>query len=543
MLALVNNRPVTLSLKAMLQEFIKHRQHVIRRRTLFLLRRARNRAHLLEGLLVALSSIDEVIRRIRASKDVTEARASLLALEVSAALMERALGADGYTALKELIGEKPSYNLSRIQVDHILQMQLRQLTSLENDKIFTEYREVRGEIADYERILSSEENILELIRQDMLDMRKRFGDKRRTEIIEQAGEVNMEDLIADEMNVVTISQAGYIKRMPLVEYRTQGRGGKGVTGAQTKEGDVVEGLFVASSHAYILFFTNRGQCHWLKVWDIPTMGKTAQGRAIVNLLPLRPDERITSRVPVRTFDDRGLFMVTRRGVVKKTALVAYSRPKQGGIIGISLNEGDELIDVLLTGPGDHVILATKNGMSIRFDEKRARNMGRNTTGVRGIELEDGDEVVGAVVASPGGSLLTVCANGYGKRTDFSEYRQQNRGGKGVIDIKTTDRNGSVVAVACVKEGDQVMLMSAGGMTVRIPVDEVSVIGRNTQGVRLMNIDADDRVTAVAKIASEDVAEEEVAAAEEETKKAVTPLPDAIEGDVPDVEEETAGEEE
>jgi DNA gyrase subunit A len=538
MLALVNNRPVTLSLKGMLQEFIKHRQHVIRRRTLFLLRKARNRAHLLEGLLVALSSIDEVIRRIRASKDVPEARASLLALEVSAALMERALGEPGYKALTAMIGEKPSYNLSRVQVEHILQMQLRQLTTLENDKIFAEYREIRDEIAEYERILSSEENIRELIRQDMLELKRRFPDKRRTEIIDQPGEVNMEDLIADEMNVVTISQAGYIKRMPLVEYRTQSRGGKGVTGAQTKEGDVVEGLFVASSHAYILFFTNRGQCYWLKVYDVPAMGKTAQGRAIVNLLPLRPDERITSRVPVRTFDDRGLFMVTRRGVVKKTALVAYSRPKQGGIIGISLNEGDELIDVLLTGPGDHVILSTKKGMSIRFDEKRARNMGRNTTGVRGIDLEDGDEVVGAVVANPGGSLLTVCARGYGKRTAFDEYREQNRGGKGLIDIKTTDRNGPVVAVACVKEGDQVMLISAGGMTVRIPVDGVSVIGRNTQGVRLMNIDADDRVSAVAKIASEDVAEEEVTAAEAETMKAVTPLPDAAEGDVPDVEEET-----
>jgi len=543
MLALVNNRPVTLSLKAMLQEFIKHRQHVIRRRTLFLLRKARNRAHLLEGLLVALASIDEVIRRIRASKDVPEARASLLALEVSAALMERALGEGGYQALIGLIGEKPSYNLTRIQVDHILQMQLRQLTALENDKIFTEYREVRDEISEYERILSSEDNILELIRQDMLELKKRFPDKRRTEIIEQPGDVNLEDLIADEMNVVTISQAGYIKRMPLAEYRTQGRGGKGVTGGKTKEGDVVEGLFVASTHAYILFFTNRGQCYWLKVYDVPALSKTAQGRAIVNLLPLRPDERVNSRVPVRTFDDRGLFMVTRRGVVKKTALAAYSRPKQGGIIGIALNEGDELIDVLLTGPGDHVILATKNGNAIRFDEKRARIMGRNTTGVRGIELEDGDEVVGAVVVSEGGSLLTVCARGYGKRTSFDEYREQNRGGKGVIDIKTNDRNGPVVAVASVKEGDQVMVMSAEGMTVRMEVEGISVIGRNTQGVRLMNLDASDRVSAVAKIASEDVAEEEVAAAESETKKAVTPLPDAVEGDAPEAEDEPPADEE
>jgi len=543
MLALVNNRPVTLSLKAMLQEFIKHRQHVIRRRTLFLLRKARNRAHLLEGLLVALASIDEVIRRIRASKDVPEARASLLALEVSAALMERALGEGGYQALIGLIGEKPSYNLTRIQVDHILQMQLRQLTALENDKIFTEYREVRDEISEYERILSSEDNILELIRQDMLELKKRFPDKRRTEIIDNPGEVNLEDLIADEMNVVTISQAGYIKRMPLAEYRTQGRGGKGVTGGKTKEGDVVEGLFVASTHAYILFFTNRGQCYWLKVYDVPALSKTAQGRAIVNLLPLRPDERVNSRVPVRTFDDRGLFMVTRRGVVKKTALAAYSRPKQGGIIGIALNEGDELIDVLLTGPGDHVILATKNGNAIRFDEKRARIMGRNTTGVRGIELEDGDEVVGAVVVSEGGSLLTVCARGYGKRTSFDEYREQNRGGKGVIDIKTNDRNGPVVAVASVKEGDQVMVMSAEGMTVRMEVEGISVIGRNTQGVRLMNLDASDRVSAVAKIASEDVAEEEVAAAESETKKAVTPLPDAVEGDAPEAEDEPPADEE
>lgn len=504
MLALVNSRPQTLGLKQLLIEFINHRRVVIRRRTQFLLRRARNRAHNLEGLLIALSSIDEVIRRIRASPDVPVARQQLMDLEVSSELLRRALGDDGYTGFVAIMGARDSYHLTRIQADHILQMQLQRLTALEQDKLLREYGEIREEIREYERILSDEANILAIVRQDAEEIKRKFGDPRRTEIIDDGGDLGIEDLIADEANVVTISHAGYIKRMPLASYRTQSRGGKGVVAGQTKEGDFLEDIFVASTHDYILFFTNHGQCHWLKVYDLPALQRTAQGRAVVNLLNLRAEERITSHIPVRDFDERNLFMITARGVVKKTALLSYSRPKQGGIIGISLDEGDELIAVLLTKTGDEVILSTKDGLSIRFEEEQARPMGRATHGVKGIGLQEGDEVVGAVVVSPGGSLLTVCEKGYGKRTSFEEYRPQNRGGKGLIDIKTSERNGKVVAVAAVKDDDELILISIGGKVVRIPISGINVIGRNTQGVRLMSIAEDDRVVSVAKIASEDI---------------------------------------
>ena len=509
LLGLVNSRPMTLGLKQLVQEFIGHRVEVIRRRTQYLLRRARNRAHVIEGLLIALSTIDEVIHRIRSSADVPEARERLLDLEVSAELLNRALGDEGFTAFQAIMGVQASYNLTRVQADHILQMQLQRLTALEQDKLLKEYQTLRDEITEYERLLASEAKILAVIREDTLDLKKRFGDPRRTEIIDDAGDIDMEDLIAEETNVVTISHSGYIKRLPLNTYRTQGRGGRGVTGGQTKEGDFLEDVFVASTHAYILFFTNQGQCYWLKVYDIPQLSRTSQGRAIVNVLSLRPEEKITSHIPVREFDDeRSLFMITRRGVVKKTALSAYSRPKQGGIIGISLVEGDELIDVLLTSPGDHVVLSTRGGMSIRFDESGARNMGRNTQGVKGISLVGEDIVVGGTVVKPESTLLTVCERGYGKRSRFDEYRAQNRGGKGLIDIKTTDRNGPVVAITAVLEDDEAMFISASGMVVRIPASGISVIGRNTQGVTLMRIGPDDRVVALAKIASEDIQEDE-----------------------------------
>lgn len=508
MLALVSNRPQTLTLKQILKEFIDHRLNVIRRRTQYLLRKARHRAHIIEGLLIALSSIDEVIERIRTSPDVPTARDRLMNLEVSSELLSRALGDKGFSAFQAIMGVRASYNLSRVQADSILQMQLQRLTALEQDKILKEYEKIREEITEYERLLSSDANMLALIREDTLDIKKKFSDPRRTQIAEEAGDFNYEDLIVEEANVVTLSGAGYIKRLPLTTYRTQGRGGKGVTGGHTKEGDYLEDVFVASTHAYLLFFTDRGQCHWLKVYDIPSLSRTSQGRAVVNLLNLREDEKITSHVPVREFNDtQSLFMVTRRGVVKKTALSAYSRPKQGGIIGINLADGDTLISVLVTKPGDRVILSTRRGMAICFDESDAREMGRNTTGVKGIDLADDDEVVGAVVAGEGGSLLTVSERGYGKRTDLAEYRSQRRGGKGLIDIKTTERNGAVVGIADVKDDDEVMLISADGMVVRMPVSSISLIGRNTQGVRLMSIDETDRVVSLAKIAGEDLQDE------------------------------------
>jgi DNA gyrase subunit A len=506
MLALVNSRPQTLSLKAMLTEFIHHRMTVIRRRTRFLLTKARNRAHVVEGLLIAVSSIDEVIARIRSSADIPTARQKLMDLEVSAALLERALGDEGFGAFQKIMGVQASYNLTRTQTDQILQMQLQRLTALEQDKLLKEYQELRTEITEYERILSSDDNIRDIIRQDMREIADRFGDQRRTQIEEFDGDLDMEALVPDELAVVTISHEGYIKRLPLDTYRTQGRGGKGVTGGQTKDGDFLSDVFVASTHAYILFFTNMGQCYWLKVYDIPAMSRTSQGRAIINLLELRPDERVASYVVTREFDDRSIFMVTRRGLTKKTALAAYSRPKKGGIIGIYLNEGDALIASMLVKESDDVVLATKEGMAIRFSESQSRQMGRDTQGVKGIDLAEGDEVVGSVVVDPKAALLTVCENGYGKRTLFEEYRSQNRGGKGLIDIKTTERNGNVVAVASVREDDEIMLISQEGMVVRIRSSQVSTIGRNTQGVRVMSLSDADKVVAIAKIAKEDIDE-------------------------------------
>lgn len=518
MLALVNNRPQTLGLKQLLLEFISHRIEVIRRRTQYLLRKARNRAHVLEGLLIALSSIDEVINRIRTSADVPEARQKLLDLEVSAELLNRALGDEGFTAFQAIMGVQASYNLTRVQADHILQMQLQRLTALEQDKLLKEYQELRDEITEYERILSSEANMLAIIRDDMLDLKKSYGDPRRTEIIEAASDLNYEDLIAEETNVVTVSHLGYIKRLSIATYRTQGRGGKGVTGGQIREGDFVERLFVSSTHNYILFFTNLGQCYWLKVYQIPEMSRTSQGRAIVNLLEMRPEEKITSILPVSDFDDRSIFMITRQGLVKKTPLEAYSRPRQGGIIGISLNEGDQLIGALLVRHGDHVILSTKDGMSIRFDESLARNMGRDTRGVKGIDLQGDDELIGGVVVDSNASLLTVCEKGYGKRTLFDEYRAQNRGGKGLIDIKTTERNGSVIAVETVCDDDDIMVISQSGMVVRMSAGSINTIGRNTQGVTIMRMDEEDRVVALAKIAKEDL-QDEVTEEESETNPA------------------------
>jgi len=383
-------------------------------------------------------------------------------------------------------------------------------------------------------------------------MRDKYGDDRRTQIIDAApGQLTLEDLMAEETNVVTLSHNGYIKRLPLNTYRTQHRGGKGVSGGGAREDDFIEHFFVASTHAYLLCFTNRGQLYWLKVHGIPEMSRTSAGRAIANVLSLKEGESITSVIPVRRFEeDRHLMMATRRGQIKKTALAAYSRPKQGGIIGIALEEGDTLIDVALTGPGDQVVLSTRQGMAIRFDEAQVRAMGRDTKGVKGINLQAGDEVVGMVVADPQGYLLTVCANGYGKRTPFGanvqgeepaeaeaeepaeepaeeeaeggeevvkergqmRYRKQRRGGKGVRDIRTSERNGPVVGVLAVRDGDDIMLMTSQGMVNRTHVDEIRVVGRNTQGVRIMNLKEGDKIASIAKIAREAVEEERAAGA-------------------------------
>jgi DNA gyrase subunit A len=440
------------------------------------------------------------------------------------------------------------------QAEAVVRMQLGQLAALERDEIVKEYNDLRGQIQAHERLLSSEKNILEVVRADLTELRDKFGDDRKTQIIDATvGKLDMEDLIAEEVNAVTLSHNGYIKRLPLNTYRSQHRGGKGVTGAAAREDDFIEQFFVASTHAYLLCFTNRGQLYWLKVYDIPQMSRTSAGRAIANVLSLKAEEKITSVVPVRRFEDNHyLLMATKRGIVKKTPLMDYSRPKSGGIIGISLDEGDTLIGVVMTQPGDEIVLSTRQGMAIRFDEAQARAMGRNTRGVKGINLADTDELVGMVVADPQGFLLTVCENGYGKRTPFGanvageeevgeeaeepetsgeeqaapaegaeaapvergqmRYRKQRRGGKGLRDIKTTERNGPVVGIVSVRDGDDIMLITAQGMVNRTHVAEIRIVGRNTQGVRVMNLNEGDKIASLAKVAKEDADEAPAASA-------------------------------
>ena len=550
LLALVDGRPRTLTLKQMLEEFLRHRVQVIRRRTEFLLREAKRRTHILEGQLIAISSLDEVIAICRSSPSRAEAKERLQNLAVSSGLMERALGLENFAALQRELGVRASYNLTEVQADAVVRLQLGQLAALERDEIVKEYNDLREHILAHERLLSTERNILDVIRADLKDMRDKYGDERRTEIIEGSGRVTDESLIPEEDTAVTISHNGYIKRLALTTYRSQHRGGKGVSGGGAREDDFIEHFFVASTHAYLLCFTNRGQLYWLKVYDIPQMSRTSVGRSIANVLSLKAEEKISSVIPVRHFDaSHSLLMATRRGLVKKTPMAEYSRPRTGGIIGISLDEGDSLIGVVVTHEGDEVMLSTRQGMAIRFDQANARAMGRNTRGVKGINLQSNDEVVGLAVADPEGYLLTLCENGYGKRTPFGanvagegavepevegeesaepvepaevveptdaaeaepaeddrsamRYRKQRRGGKGVRDIRTSSRNGPVVGVASVRDGDDIMLITVQGMVNRTHVTEIRVIGRNTQGVRIMNLNEGDKIASLAKVARED----------------------------------------
>ncbi len=500
MLALVDGRPRTLPLKELLRLFLEHRINVIRRRTQFQLRQARARAHILEGLLIALSTIDEIIRVIRASANPPEARARLMGLEVSAEVLRRAL--DDADA-------KATASLTRLQAEAILAMRLHQLTGLEADKVVAEYKGLRRDIGDYERILGDERLILDLIRADMRDLKAKYGNPRRSDADgPEVGDYDKETLIREEYMVVTVTHDGYIKRLPPSTYRAQVRGGRGIAATNTKEGDFLEYMFVALTHDYILFFTDKGKVYWLKVYDVPMASRTSGGRAIVNLLQLGEGEKITGLIPVRKFrEDEHLLMVTRRGTVKKTELTAFKRPLGRGIIALGLDEGDQLIGVARTKAGDQVILSTKEGMAIRFDESDVRSMGRAAHGVRGIALADVDEVIGMVVANgqeDPASLLTVCAHGFGKRTELTEYRSQKRGGKGLIDIKTTDRNGPVVAISKVTDADEVMLTTTGGIIIRTRVGNVSTIGRNTQGVRLIRVEEGDAVRSLAKLPEEEL---------------------------------------
>jgi DNA gyrase subunit A len=567
-LALVDGKPRVLSFKAMLEEFIRHRAVVIRRRTQHLLSKARQRKHTVEGLLLAYANIDEIIRIIRSSASQPEAKARLMGVEAPASMMQRALGDAGFAIFQQERGVREAYTLTAVQADAILKMTLGQLVNLEQEKLGGEHRELLEEIAEYQRILSDEKNIRAIIRSDCQELKRKYNDERRTEISgEEIGQINLEDLITEETMVVSISHNGYIKRTASSTYRAQRRGGKGIAGAKADDEDPIQHLFVASTHDYLLFFTNYGKVYWQKVYDLPQLARESRGRAVVNLLNLTDGEKIASCIAIRDFSlpEHYLAMVTRKGLVKKTALDAYSRPKRVGIIAINLREEDELIDVVLTKPGDELVISSARGQAVRFRQSDARPMGRNSTGVRGIRLREGDRAVGMVVADPTAALLTACEKGFGKRTMFgpnspeegardeaqgaadeaggplggladeplepevdatqgddadtpetegeesesssARYPTKNRGGLGVRDIRT-DRNGPVVGILSVHDDDEVLIMTSRGKIQRVAVREIRLTGRNTHGVRIMSLDDDDTLAAIARVPPEELVEPE-----------------------------------
>jgi len=548
-LALVDGKPRVLTLKEMLEEFLRHRVIVIRRRTLFLLAKARKRKHTVQGLLLAHANIDEVIRVIRASKTQPEAKRALMQIKTPGALLQRALGDEGYTQFQDEWGVAEEYALTPVQADAILKMTLGQLVNLEQEKLADEHAALLTEIDGYNVILSDQENIYTIVREDCEMLIAKHANPRRTEIShEELGNVDMEDLIEEENMVVSISHKGYIKRTAASVYSAQRRGGKGIKGTKADQDDPIEHLFVTSTHDYLLFFTNQGKVYWQKVYNLPQLSREAKGRAVVNLLNLAEGEQIADCRAVRDFTlpDHSLVMATRKGLVKKTLLKAYSRPMKTGIIAIKLKDDDELVDVVVTKPGDELVLATATGMAIRFNESDARPMGRNTSGVKGINLSKGDELVGMVVTAPGATLLTACVNGYGKRTPFGpnatdidaestatgaenetsssfRYRTQKRGGKGLRDIKTTDRNGPVMGIVRVDETDELMMMTARGKIQRVKVSDFNEIGRNTQGVRIMSLDEGDALAALVRVPPEEDVEED--AEEGTTAEEPTATPD------------------
>ncbi|HIG96632.1 TPA: DNA gyrase subunit A [Candidatus Woesearchaeota archaeon] len=477
MLALVDNQPQLLNLKQMMEHFIKHREVVVRRRSEFELRKAQERCHILDGLLIALKHIDEIVQKIKKSKDTEVAKNMLIA----------------------------DYELTEMQAKAILDMKLQRLSSLEQEKLRQEHKELLDRIAWLKDLLGSAQKILQIIKEELLELKKGYADARRTRIeIGDGEEVITEDLIKQEEVMVTISHNGYMKRIPVEVYKQQGRGGKGVIGAGTQEEDFMEDVFVASTHDSILFFSNKGQVYWKKVYDIPEGSRQARGKAIVNLVELEKDEKITAYIAVKEFKEGlYLFLATKKGIVKKTDLSAYGRPRQGGIRAISLGELDDLVNALLTDGKKQILLATKKGNAVKFNEEDCRPIGRTGQGVIGIRLEEGDEVIGAILADDTKAVLTVTENGYGKRSDIAEYRLIGRGGKGVINIQCSERNGDVVAVDSVTDEDEVMMISQSGIVIRMPCKGISIIGRNTQGVRLMKLDEKDKVVSATKIAREE----------------------------------------
>jgi DNA gyrase subunit A len=476
MLALVNNQPRVLNLKRILSNFLQHRREVVVRRTKYDLRKAEERAHILLGLKIALDNLDAVIALIKASRNPEEAKAGLVR----------------------------EFKLSEIQAQAILEMRLQRLTGLERDKIITEYEEVLKEIARLNEILGSDALVMKIIRDELLALKAEYGDERRTEIVAHTSEIGIEDLIQDEEMVITISHAGYIKRNPLTNYRAQRRGGKGKIGMETREEDFVERLFMATMHSYILFFTNKGRVYWLKVHQIPEAGRQAKGKAIVNLLQIGQDERVTAALPVREFTPgHFILMATKKGIIKKTELEAYSHPRPSGIIAITLEEGDDLISAEVTDGKRDVFLGTRDGLSIRFNEEDVREIGRTGKGVIGVRLDEGNEVVGMEIVRDDSTILTVTENGFGKRSSLEDYRSQSRGGKGIITIKITEKNGRVMAMAQVSKDDEILLITGNGKILRTRAKDISVQGRNTQGVRLLETEEGDKVKSLAKVVERD----------------------------------------
>jgi DNA gyrase subunit A len=507
-IALVDNRPETLNIREMLDCFIDHRKVVVRRRSRFLLKRCRNRAHILEGLILAVSDIDEIIDLIKKSPDTPTAKLNL---------MEKPLRLAELATLKKILPKafvkeksKGRHFLTGPQADAILTMQLQRLTGLEMEKLAQEYADLSEQIEGYEAVLANEELLLDIIREDIYEIKEKHGDARRTKITAKVEQFEMEDLIAEEEVIVTVSHSGYVKRMPIDTYRRQARGGRGIIGSDTKEGDFIEHLFIASTHDYLLIFTNRGKCYWLKVYDVPSMSRQSKGRNIVNLLSLG-NQQIASIINVSSFDDddegnkppRQLVMATKNGLVKKTKLSAYGNPRSTGVIAINLDPTDVLIGVALTTGDNHIVLGTRDGMTIRFEENQVRSMGRASRGVRGIKLRPGDAVVGMVIVADKAALFTVCENGYGKRTGLENYRPQSRGGVGLKNIKTSARNGKVVALKAVQGKDDLVMITATGMIIRTGLDQIRSIGRNTQGVRLIKLKAGDKLVAAEKIVAEE----------------------------------------
>jgi DNA gyrase subunit A len=544
-IALVNRQPRTLGLKEMIRLYVDHRIDVIRRRTAFRLKKARQRAHILEGLILALADIHteeirgkssggkvdvmgviELLRNRKVSPDVPTAKLNLMKKKFTideALTWKAAIPKSFKKRIDEEVKRNGGMNLSSAQADAILTMQLQRLVGLEIDKLTEEYNRLIEEIEGYEAILADMKLVLDIIREDVIEMKEKYGDDRRTKITNDATDIDIEDLIADEQVVVTISHEGYIKRMPLDTYRKQGRGGRGVIGADSKEGDFIETLFIASTKDYLMFFTNLGRVYWQKVYDIPQLPRQSKGRAIANLLEMQQEEKLAEVLAVRDFEDEGkhLLFATCQGVVKKTLLKAFSNVMKRGIIAIGLEPKDRLIGVAVTNGNDQVLLATRDGMAIRFDESDVRDMGRPAAGVSGADLAKGDEVVDLVIVPHGQetgenqvTVLTACENGYGKRTPVEEYRLTRRGAKGVINIKTTDRNGPVVGVKPVRDGDELMMITKGGQVVRIGVTgELREMGRNTQGVRLLRLDAGDKLVGVARVVPEEESGEGAAAAQ------------------------------